>query len=184
MAYFVRCTLRNTAAAAAARALGISTGAHLFAVVDAWEAEDVQAAIHEREDPKTEWGKHTAKALKEAGVVAKQEQFSELLRRAKQDACVFAISPKAAVKLCRPKGAGGCLARLAVPVSSLYQHYYATGPHENSNWGVHGMVRIDKRKVSVKLDNIPDNTSAGRACKAIRGRAQYFVHTHSKSNNL
>jgi hypothetical protein len=76
------------------------------------------------------------------------------------------------------------LKKLAVPVSSLYEQYYGRPPPAETNWTVHPIVRIDKRKVSLRLgvDERKD-TPTSRAIKAIRGRTQYFVHTYSKSNS-
>lgn len=183
VAYFVKCTLANEEAKQAAKALGISVGTHRFAIVDAWTVEDVQHGIQER-DYKEPWAKHAAKALVQAKVLRSETDFRALLQSVQEDACVLAMSAHSAVKLQQQQGRGGTLSRLAVPVSSLYERYYGKPEPAECNWSVHPVVRIDKRKVSLRLDvDERKDTPSARAIKAIRGRAQYFVHTYSKSNS-
>lgn len=184
VAYFVKCKLANDEAKRAARALGISDATHRFAIVDAWTVEDVQQGIQEQ-DARTPWAKQVAKALVQAKVLHSEADLKRLFRAAQESASVLAMPTDGRVMLQHAAGRGGTLRRLAVPVSSLYEQYYG---REGSNWGVHPVVRIDKRKVSVNVTLASTREPGGvnearKAIKAIQRRSQYFVHTHSKSNN-
>lgn len=183
VAYFVKCTWANDAARDAGTALGISLGTHRFAIVDAWTVEDVQLGIEEA-DWEAEWAKEAAKALQKACVVRMGPDFRTMLKSVRECASVFAMSTDSAVKLKHAQGKGGTLSRLAVPVSSLYYEYYGRPPPSDSNWAVHPVVRVDKRKVSLRLDvGESRDSQLSKAIKSIRGRTQYFVHTYSKSNS-
>jgi hypothetical protein len=182
VAYFVKCTLANKEAKQAAKALQISTGTHRFAIVDAWTVEDVQHGISDA-DYRQDWAKHAAKVLTQAKLLRREHMFRDLLLHVQEDATVLAMSADT-VMIRNQGGRGGTLKRLAVPVSSLYEQYYGRPAPDEANWAVHPLVRIDKRKVSLRLgiDERKD-TPTSRAIKCIRGRSQYFVHTYSKSNS-
>lgn len=185
--YCVKATPASARAKEALSALGLPTEPQRFAVVEAYEVNEVQKACSGL-SLATPWVQAAARALTEAGVLPDPAAFTKLLGTVAQDASVLGMvgdargSPLQVVLHDgrKSKEHQGVLRRLAVPISSNYHEWYGKGEHSSVNWGVHPLVRIDRRKVKLQVANNTDQVkkAIARAMKT----PMYFVHSFSKSN--
>ena len=123
-------------------------------------------------------------ALEAAGLTKEQSGVLAVIRRAVASASVTA-------QTCTPgttrahavtlKGTeSGELKKIAVPVSSNFEEWYTKPSMESVIWAIDPVVRIDRRRVTLVLDE--PSYSIKKMTERANRRKQYFVHNYSMSN--
>jgi hypothetical protein len=175
VAYFVKAVLRNENTRNAATRLGLPVTPLRFAIVDAYVANNAQAAIQNvsLREPAV---MAVASALVKARLLETQQGYIDLLAKAQQSAALLAMNDASKAHLRTPAAEAGTLRRLAIPLSSNMAWY-----HQAANWVVAPLCRIDPRlsKISMQVDGGAMKAAVNR----ITATKMYFVHTYSWSNS-
>jgi uncharacterized protein YgbK (DUF1537 family) len=177
VAYFVKAIVRDDKSQEALQALGLPTETQRFAIVDAYEVENVQSGAKSA-TMKQPWVSAVGRAMAAAKVLHSAAEYPRLLAKVQDMATVLACAYNSRITLKRPSRMAGSLKRLAIPVSSNFEQWY--NREGAANHAVHPVCRIDPRKCTTVYGKV--DGKAQSAVTAIRGTMLYFVHTYSSSN--